>query len=91
MLPTTTSGLRCVQSDATIRGYNVPAGTAVMWSFMLIGKDPKMFPEPGKSSLLKFKSTTNNLLVEYVGIEFFKSKCMLTLESRKFPVLGEVS
>ena len=74
MLPTTTSGLRCIQSDATIRGYNVPAGTAVMWSFMLIGKDPKMFPEPGKSPLLLGQTYTNNLLVKYGKDKFLDNQ-----------------
>jgi cytochrome P450 len=52
VLPTTNGNLRVLPHDVTIRGYNVPAGTAVFWSTMLTAKNSDMFPDPGISKFL---------------------------------------
>ena len=49
MLPTTTGNLRVLPHDMTLRGYNIPAGTAVFWSNMLTGNKSEVFPDPGSS------------------------------------------
>ena len=48
--PIANINMRVLPHDVTIRGYNVPAGTAVMWSPMLTGKKPEIFPDPGISN-----------------------------------------
>ncbi len=40
--------MRTIPHDIVLRGYIFPKDTAFTWSYMLIGKDPKLFPEPGK-------------------------------------------
>ena len=47
LLPTTTGNLRVLPNDVTIRGFNVPAGTAVLWSTMLISANSDIFSDPG--------------------------------------------
>ena len=47
LYPATVAGLRVVPKDIVLRGYKVPADTAVMWNYMLIGRDPNFFDKPG--------------------------------------------
>ena len=49
MLPTTNGNLRVLPHDMTLRGYNIPAGTAVFWSSLLTGNKSEVFPDPGSS------------------------------------------
>ena len=52
--PITNINLRVLPQAITIRGYNVPAGTAVMWSPVLIGEKSDIFPDPGLSNVLAY-------------------------------------
>ena len=47
LYPATVAGLRVVPNDIVLRGYKIPADTAVMWNYMLIGRDPDFFDQPG--------------------------------------------
>ena len=46
--PTIATMVRVLPNDSVIRGHRIPAGTMVMWSNAVIGKDPNLFPEPDK-------------------------------------------
>ena len=48
ILPTIPYMGRLMPHDFVLRGYNIPAGTFIMWSAILLGKDPELFPNPDK-------------------------------------------
>ena len=47
LYPTVMGGLRMLPNETVLRGYRIPAETPVMWNYMLMGRDPRYYPEPG--------------------------------------------
>jgi cytochrome P450 len=48
VLPTVPYMGRLLPEETIIRGYKIPAKTFVMWSAIITGKDPEIFPNPEK-------------------------------------------
>ena len=48
ILPTIPYMGRLLPEEISLRGYRIPANTFVMWSAILLGKDPILFPNPEK-------------------------------------------
>ena len=46
LIPTIANMVRVLPRDTVIREYKIPAGTLVMWSKSIMGRDPNRFPNP---------------------------------------------
>jgi cytochrome P450 len=71
MLPTIPYMGRLMPHDFVLRGYNIPAGTFIMWSAILLGKDPELFPNPDKflpERWIEEKDTVTSLLIAYLNL-----------------------
>ncbi len=61
--------------ETSLRGYHIPANTFVMWSAILLGKDPILFPDPekflpeSKTVLFLWGCVKNALQVEALDVK----------------------
>ena len=77
ILPTIPYMGRLLPEEISLRGYRIPANTFVMWSAILLGKDPILFPNPEKflperwiedKDKVVFLHTTLYILINYIRI-----------------------